>query len=387
MTTRICRSTRPRSQPGLSLPSQKSKIEIAVVRISFYAIAVRLDLHRHLEGSHSPAALAAVAEQFGINDPVFFDVVEQRYRTGEELRSALTLSGPSDDAQLFYRCIIKARAAYTSEAAIAELARRAFVEAATETHGFEMRVSLFSMTRTLLDHEQVEWRTLAPVAFAERARRLLLLVLRARDEAAASERKPILLRVGFSRTFESEEHYRALAEVVREHRAAICGLDVLGIVIGPDREPMPAALRAILASLRKDVPDLTIHAGEFEGHDSVERTLELDPQAIGHGVRSIESDATLARLAREGVTLEVCTTSNRLLIPTVLRTLEHRCGGTPLRALQQAHVHCVLGSDDPTPMGTTFAHEYELAATLGADMKLLAQDTARRWHQLRSPTA
>lgn len=343
---------------------------------------MRLDLHRHLEGSHSPAALAAVAQQFRVTDPVFFDGALKRYRSPAELESALTLSAPSDDALLFYQCIIKARAAYVSEAAIGELARRAFVEAAADTDGFEMRVSLFSMTRTLLDNEGIAWRELAPVAFAERARALLLAVIAARDAAVASEHKPMLLRVGFSRTFESERHYRALAAILPEHKAAICGLDVLGIVVGPDKEPMPPALREILFSLRADIPDLSVHAGEFEGHLSVERTLELQPQGIGHGVRAVESDATLARLAREGVTLEVCPTSNRMLIPTALGVLEQRRGGAPLRALQQAQVHCVLGSDDPTPMGTSFTSEWALATTLGVDMALLERDSARRWRQL-----
>ena len=345
---------------------------------------MRLDLHRHLEGSHSPAALAAVAAQFGVTDPVFFDGA--RHRTAAELAKVLTMSAPSDDALLFYQCITKARAAYVSEAAIGELARRAFVEAAADTDGLEMRVSLFSMTRTLLDNERIAWRDLAPVAFAERARSLLLAVLAARDAAVTSEKKPMLLRVGFSRTFESERHYRAMAAILPEHRAALCGLDVLGIVIGPDKEPMPPALRSILESLRPDIPDLTIHAGEFEGHPSVERTLELQPQGIGHGVRSVESDATLARLAKDGVTLEVCPTSNRMLIPTVLAGLEGRRGATPLKALQQAHVHCVLGSDDPTPMGTSFTTEWALASSLGVDMALLERDTERRWRQLTGAT-
>jgi hypothetical protein len=343
---------------------------------------VRLDLHRHLEGSHSPRALAAVAEEFGLKDAVFFDAAHNRYRTPAQLVAALTMSAPSDDALLFYQCITKARAAYVSTAAVGELARRAFVEAASETDGFEMRVSLFSMTRTLLDNERVPWRTLEPVAFAERARALLLAILAARDAAVASENKPMLLRVGFSRTFESERHYRALAAVVREHSNAICGLDVLGIVIGTDKEPMAPALREILEGLRSDLPDLTIHAGEFEDHASVARTLDLAPQAIGHGVRALEIEAVLARLATVGTTLEVCTTSNRMLIPTALARLEALRETTPLCALQRAHVHCVLGSDDPTPMGTSFTVEWELAHKLGADLALIERDSERRWRQL-----
>jgi adenosine deaminase len=221
-----------------------------------------------------------------------------------------------------------------------------------------------------------------PREFAERARRLLLVVLAARDAASAATGKPMLVRLGLSRTFESEAHYRAMAAIVPEHKDALCGLDVLGIVMGPDKEPMPPALRTLLLELRQHLPDLTIHAGEFEGHASVDRSLELEPQAIGHGVRSVESDDTLQRLADQGVTLEVCPTSNRLLIPTSLGALQARRGMAPLRALQQAHVHCVLGSDDPTPMGTSFGAEWQHAHDVGADLAQLEHDMDRRWAQL-----
>lgn len=343
---------------------------------------MRLDLHRHLEGSHSPTALAAVAKDFDVRDPVFWDEARKQHRSPDELVAALTLQQPSDDARLFYACITKARAAYVSEAAIAALSKRAFVEAAADTDGFEMRISLFSMTRTLLEHEGKVWRDLEPTAFAERARRLLLVVLGARDEAIEETQTPMLVRVGFSRTFESAVHYEALADLLPEHKSALSGLDVLGIVTGADTEPMPDALRAILLRLRKDLPDLTVHAGEFADHRSVERTLSLEPQGIGHGVHAVESDAVMARLRDEGVTVEVCPTSNRLLIPSALARLEARRAMTPLRALQQARVHCVLGSDDPTPMGTTFGNEWQTASSLGVDMQQLQRDSQRRWAQL-----
>ena len=93
--------------------------------------------------------------------------------------------------------------------------------------------------------------------------------------------------------------------MVVEHAAALVGLDVLGILPTGDPEPLQPALVAILQQMRRDLPDLTIHAGELSGHASVDRTLELSPRGIGHGVHALESEATLERLAREGVTLEV----------------------------------------------------------------------------------
>jgi hypothetical protein len=344
---------------------------------------MRLDLHRHLEGSHSPRALLEVARAFDVRSAPFFDEARGAFREAEALAAELTLAAPSDDASAFYRCICAARAAYVSAEAVGALARLAFREAADETDGLEMRVSLFSMARTLAERRHVAWRDLAPVRFAEAwARPALVAVLAARDAVAAETGKPLLVRLGLSRTFESEPHYRALAGVVAEHAAALVGLDVLGIVSGPDREPMPPALVHILDGLRAHLPDLSVHAGEFEGHASVDRTLALGPRAIGHGVRSLESPATLERLARDGVTLEVCPTSNRLLIPTALAALERARGAAPLVALQRAGVPCVLGSDDPAPMGTSYARERERAAEAGADLARLDADARRRWAQL-----
>jgi hypothetical protein len=345
---------------------------------------VFLDLHRHLEGSHSPAALATIAKAFDIRTPFFYDIERQAFRTEAELTVALTMPGPTDDASTFYRCIVLARAAYVSVEAVRALSVAAFREAAEETDGFELRVSLFSMTRTLLENLGQNWREVAPPLFAERyARPLLLAVISARDEVAAATQKPMVVRVGLSRTWESAAHAEALGDVIIEHSKQLVGLDVLGIVPPPDSEPMPAGMVALIHRLRPHLPDLTIHAGEFAGHGSIDRVLELSPRGIGHGVHALESAETLKRLVNTGVTLEVCPTSNRLLIPSALARLKQACGGLePLPALQRYDVHCVLGSDDPTPMGTSFGRELAVAKTLGVDLLRLEADMKRRWHEM-----
>ncbi len=346
---------------------------------------MHIDLHRHLEGSHSPHALLDVAQRFGIRHPLFFDLATGQFRDVAAIARDLTMPGPSDDASVFYDRITRAREAYVSVEAIGALARAAFAEAAAETDGYEMRLSLFSMARVLVGRVQPAWRDVAPAHFAERfARPILLEVITARDAIQAASGKPILLRLGLSRTFESEPHYRALVPIIREHAAALVGLDILGIVPGSDTEPLPPALVDIIDELRPTLPDLTIHAGELAGHDSVDRTLDrLAPHGIGHGVHALESPQTLARLARDGVTLEVCPVSNRMLIPAALAALEAAHGGhTPLRALQAAGVHCVLGSDDPVPMCTTFQNDYAYARAAGVDLERLTTDSLRRWAQI-----
>jgi hypothetical protein len=348
---------------------------------------VPYDLHRHLEGCHSPAALADVARAFDLRRPPLFDAAAGRFRTAEELAAVTTLTAADDDPTAFYQCIVAARAAYVSVPAIGALAERAMAEAAAECDGVDLRLSLFSMTRTLIEQAGRPWREVAPVEFADAcARPILAAIVEARARVEAASGVPIALRLGLSRTFESEPHYRALAAMVVDHARELCGLDVLGIVVGADPEPLPSAMRAIIDDLRTHLPDLTIHAGEFSGHASVDRTLALEPQGIGHGVHSLEDPATLARLAASGVTLEVCPTSNRLLIPTALAALEAAHGATPLRALQRADVRCVLGSDDPVPLATSFRRELALAGELGVDLDRLAADSDRRWRQLGRPT-
>lgn len=339
---------------------------------------MRIDFHRHLEGSHTARALLVVAHRFQLRDPLF--LAAGRYRSEAELAPLLQMQGDSGNASAFYAAIDTARRAYVSSAAITALTYESFLDAAAEVDALEMRVSLFSMTRTLFGSD---WRTVAPMAFAEKAREVLLGLLDARDRAQVTTGKRLLLRLGLSRTFESEPHYQALASVVAEHAAGLCGLDVLGILSGPDKEPLQPGLVAIIERLRPVLPDLTIHAGEFEDHRSVERALALSPRGIGHGIRALGSDRTLARLRDAGVTLEVCPGSNALLVPDALAALRAQHDGAhPLCALQKHDVHTVLGSDDPVPMATSFAREEQVAVQAGVDSARLAADTLRRWQQL-----
>lgn len=340
------------------------------------------DLHRHLEGSHSPRALLSVAREFNIRHPHFFDASRDVFRSEAELAGAMVMGGPVPNAQnVFYELISKGRAAYVSVEAIGALARHAFAEAAADTDGFEMRLSLFSMTRALLNNTG-EFAQRTPEEFGEQARAILLAVEHARSETARATGKPMLLRVGWTRTYDAardDAHFRAVARVVKEHAALLVGQDLLGIPPVAPFEPLPAGLLRIIDGLRSELPDLTVHAGELESHASVDETLKLQPRGIGHGVRSLESAATLERLAKEGVTLEVCPTSNALLIAPALAKLGV---AMPLRALQHAHVHCVLGSDDPSPMGTCFQKELQVARAGGVDLTRLEADIARRWAQL-----
>lgn len=97
------------------------------------------------------------------------------------------------------------------------------------------------------------------------------------------------------------------------------------------------------------------HAGEFMGADYVERTLdELKVTRIEHGVRAVENPATVDRLVREGVALDICPISNvKLAVRGVTGMSAH-----PIRRLFDAGVTVTISSDDPFFFGNTLSEEY-----------------------------
>lgn len=102
---------------------------------------------------------------------------------------------------------------------------------------------------------------------------------------------------------------------------------------------------------------ITVHAGELCGASSVRDALDhIRPSRIGHGVRAIEDPNLVARLAGEGVVLEVCPGSN------VALGVFPDFAAHPLRRLHAAGVKVTLNSDDPPFFQTSLQREYAIAS-------------------------
>lgn len=98
----------------------------------------------------------------------------------------------------------------------------------------------------------------------------------------------------------------------------------------------------------------TAHAGEACGCQSVEETLDLlRPGRIGHGVRSIESQATIELLKRDNIHLEICPTSN-LLTGIYSSYKEH-----PVAQLLQSGVSLGINTDGRTISDVNLNQEYQ----------------------------
>jgi adenosine deaminase len=101
---------------------------------------------------------------------------------------------------------------------------------------------------------------------------------------------------------------------------------------------------------------LVPHGGELAGAASVAACLDdLHADRIGHGIRSVEDPAVLKRLAADGITCEVCPSSNVALGIVPAPSL------VPLRRLLGAGVPVALGADDPLLFGPRLTAQYEIA--------------------------
>ena len=98
------------------------------------------------------------------------------------------------------------------------------------------------------------------------------------------------------------------------------------------------------------------HGGELVGPESVRECLdELGADRIGHGVRAADDPRLAERIARDGITLEVCPASN------VSLGVAERAEDVPVRRLLDGGVRLALGADDPLLFGSRLLRQYELA--------------------------
>jgi aminodeoxyfutalosine deaminase len=140
------------------------------------------------------------------------------------------------------------------------------------------------------------------------------------------------------------------------HRVdALVGFGLGGPEIGVSRPQFKPHFDAARRVGLHSVP----HAGETTGPETVWDALQmLGAERIGHGTSAAEDPRLLKYLAKAGVPLEVCPSSN-IATRAVASLAEH-----PIVAFRDAGVTITINSDDPSMFGTTLNREYEIAADL-----------------------
>ncbi|MGD9638168.1 MAG: adenosine deaminase [Alphaproteobacteria bacterium] len=99
------------------------------------------------------------------------------------------------------------------------------------------------------------------------------------------------------------------------------------------------------------------HAGEIIGPESIRAALKHGAVRIGHGISSVKDPELMETLAQKGVTVEVCPTSNRILVPEVKGDLKNH----PLKTMYDAGIRVSINPDDAGIFGTHTGKEYRIA--------------------------
>ena len=142
------------------------------------------------------------------------------------------------------------------------------------------------------------------------------------------------------------------AEWALRHRPeGSVGFGLGGHEVGVPRD----RFRTPFAMARDGGLHLVPHAGETTGPETIWSALtDLHAERIGHGTSAAQDPNLLAHLASEGITVEVCPSSN-IRTRAVATLAEH-----PLPRLLDAGVPVTLATDDPGMFHTDLNREYLL---------------------------
>ena len=157
-------------------------------------------------------------------------------------------------------------------------------------------------------------------------------------------------------------------QTVREAARAL-NEDVVAIDLAGAEGLTPLSDFAPVFDLAKElgVP-FTCHAGDSQGPETVRDALNFGTKRIGHGHHIFEDRELCARAIRDGVTLEVCPTSN-IQCSTRPSYEEH-----PLKKLMDMGVSCTINTDNMILSDIDLEKEYDRCV---GQMGLTVQDIIR----------
>jgi adenosine deaminase len=291
----------------------------------------KCELHIHIEGSLEPELMFALARRNGISLP---------YASVEALHEAYRFRNLQDFLDLYYQgmsVLVTEQDFYDLACAYLERARTdnvRHVEMFFDPQGHTSRGVAFETVVGGLHRAIVD----AGQRLGVQAN-LIMCFLRHLDEADAE------------RTLDCALAFR--------DRIVGVGLD------SSEAGNPPGKFKRVFARARDAGFFLTAHAGEEGPPSYVWEALDvLGCARIDHGVRSVEDQALMGRLARERVALTVCPLSNLRL--RVVDDLAHH----PLRRMLEKGLMVTVNSDDPAYFGGYVNQNYLAASSalgLGRD--------------------
>jgi adenosine deaminase len=150
-------------------------------------------------------------------------------------------------------------------------------------------------------------------------------------------------------------------------------------IAGPDEPSFRFAdYRDLFAECRRNGLGLTVHAGETGGPGEVRDAIEaLEPDRIGHGIRSAEDAGVMTMLRERGIVLEICPSSN--VNTGVVADLDelHRL----MRGIVDGEVPYTVSTDGPEMLHSYLRNELNLLLRNEILSLDEAREAIRRGHE------
>ena len=283
-----------------------------------------VDLHRHLEGSFTPEQIFDVAQKYNIKLPA---------DTVEELRPYVQVTQKDKTLLDFLKKFDTLALLFQNKDVIKELTYKVIEDANKDNLRYlELRFAPHYMqSNSSLSIEEITDAVLDGIK-------------KAKKDFPVIRVEPILIAVRHLSTDKAKE---------------IVGLAVKKGVnsydLASDEYNFPPELFChVFKEVKGNNLNLTIHAGEARGAESVKKALECGADRIGHGVRSIEDPVLVEYLKENQIPLEVCPTSN--VQTGAVKDFEHH----PVKQLFDNGLNITINTDDPGVSGITLSSEYQL---------------------------
>ncbi len=293
----------------------------------------KIELHVHLEGAVSPAALLAAAKRNGVALPV---------RSVEELADFMRFS----DFEHFIAAWMATTRALRTERDYRELV--VDYAARAQAQGAVYLEAIFSPADKASVGVALETVFEGFCDGVQEARETLGIEIR--------------LTPDITRGVDADIARATAQAAVRYRDRGVVALGLGGLEGQHPPEDYAEAFALARAGGLASVP----HAGEVAGPGSIRGALDaLQADRIRHGVRAVEDPGLLRELADRQIVCDVCVLSNVCL--SVVPSVEAH----PLPQLLAAGVPCTVNTDDPTFFNCDLEAEHAAARSLGADPRAL----------------
>ncbi|WP_374944293.1 adenosine deaminase [Sphingomonas sp.] len=290
---------------------------------AFLTALPKAELHLHIEGSLEPEMMVALARRNSVAIP---------FKSVEEVRAAYSFT----DLQSFLDIYYAGAGVLRTEEDFHDLALAYFDRAAADG---VVHAEIFFDPQTHT-HRGIPFDVVASGLFAGIA------------AAEAKHGMTVGLIMSYLRHLDEDDAFATLAQ-------AEPWLDRF-VGVGLDSSEVghpPSKFARVFAASRERGLKLCAHAGEEGPPAYVHEALDvLHVDRIDHGNRSLEDHALVARLARAGMTLTVCPSSN-VALRNVASLDVH-----PIDRMLDLGLRATIHSDDPSYFGGYIGENFRAVA-------------------------